>query len=177
MAEARWRMRGFWQQSAASESPVRCKDKDGLAAERCGSAPWRNVLSVVRKSRNSSGGLYRCRRRSAHDRRRIHAVRFLMNTLLAHPIPSLIHAFPAKPSLGTLGSHAVFVSLRSPSLAIRGYRRGTITALNLLAPVQSCFSKLLAAGTLIRHVSKIAPCLVCASSRTVLFPDAEQRQG
>jgi hypothetical protein len=43
---------------------------------------------------------------------------------------------------------AVFVSLRSPSLAIRGYRRGTITALNLLAPVQSCFSKLLAAGTL-----------------------------
>jgi hypothetical protein len=43
---------------------------------------------------------------------------------------------------------AVFVSLRSPSLAIRGYRRGTITALNLSAPVQSCFSKLLAAGTL-----------------------------
>jgi hypothetical protein len=34
------------------------------------------------------------------------------------------------------------------SLAIRGYQRGTITALNLLAPVQSCFSKLLAAGTL-----------------------------
>src|ERR1700692_590860 len=43
---------------------------------------------------------------------------------------------------------AVSVSQRSPSLAIRGYRRGTITALNLLAPVQSCFSKLLAAGTL-----------------------------
>ena len=32
-------------------------------------------------------------------------MRFLMNTLLAHPIPSLIHAFPAKPSLDTLGSH------------------------------------------------------------------------
>jgi hypothetical protein len=30
-------------------------------------------------------------------------VRFLMNTLLAHPIPSLIDAFPAKPSLDTLG--------------------------------------------------------------------------
>jgi hypothetical protein len=43
---------------------------------------------------------------------------------------------------------AVFMSLRSPSLAIRGYRRGTITAPNLLAPVQSCFSKLLAVGTL-----------------------------
>ena len=38
---------------------------------------------------------------------------------------------------------AVFVSLRGPSLAIRGYRRGTITALYLLAPAQSCFSKLL----------------------------------
>src|SRR6266403_5106261 len=71
---------------------------------------------------------------------------------------------------------AVFVFLRGTSLAIRGYRRGTITTLNLLAPVQSCFSKLLAAGTL-RYPSKIAPCLVCASSRTVLFPDAEQRQG
>jgi hypothetical protein len=32
-------------------------------------------------------------------------VRFLMNALLAHPIPSLIHAFPAKNSLVTLGSH------------------------------------------------------------------------
>ena len=31
-------------------------------------------------------------------------MRFLMNTLLAHPIPRLIHAFPAKPSLDTLGS-------------------------------------------------------------------------
>jgi hypothetical protein len=66
--------------------------------------------------------------------------------------------------------------LPSPALAIRGYWRGTITALNLLASVQSCFSKLLAAGML-RYASKIAPCLVCASSRTVLFPDAEQRQG
>ena len=35
---------------------------------------------------------------------------------------------------------AVFVCLRGHSLAIRGYRRGTITAPNLLAPVQSCFS-------------------------------------
>ena len=71
---------------------------------------------------------------------------------------------------------AVFAFLRGTSLAIRGYRRGTITTLNLFAPVQSCFSKLLAAATL-RYASKIAPCLVCASSRTVLFPDAEQRQG
>src|ERR1700738_38488 len=71
-----------------------------------------------------------------------------MNTLLAHPIPSLIHASPAKNSLVTLGSHRCLRVPASPSLAIRGYRRGTTTALNLLAPVQSCFSKLLAAGTL-----------------------------
>jgi hypothetical protein len=31
-------------------------------------------------------------------------MRFLMNTLPAHPIPRLIHAFPAKPSLDTLDS-------------------------------------------------------------------------
>ena len=31
-------------------------------------------------------------------------MRFLMNTLLAHPILRLIHAFPAKPSLDTLAS-------------------------------------------------------------------------
>ena len=64
--------------------------------------------------------------------------------------------------------------LRSPALAIRGYWRGTITALNLLAPVQSCFSKLLAHP---RYASKIAPCLVCASSPAVLFPDALATSG
>jgi hypothetical protein len=75
------------------------------AAERCGSALWPNVLSVVRKSRNSSGGLYRCRRRSAHDRRRTNAVRFLMNTLLVTPNTELDSCISSKPSLGTLGSH------------------------------------------------------------------------
>ena len=74
------------------------------ASEHCGSALWRNVLSIVRKSRNSSSGLHRCRRRSAHGPRRTNPMRFLMNTLLAHPIPRLIHAFPAKPSMDTLGS-------------------------------------------------------------------------
>ena len=89
------------------------------ASERCGSALWRNVLSIVRKSRNSSGGLYRCRRRSAHDRRLANAMRFLMKTLLARPASRLIHAFrqkplwirstaplsscPGKPGLGHLG--------------------------------------------------------------------------
>ena len=61
-------------------------------------------LSLVRKNRNSSGGLYRCRRRSAYDRRRTNALRFLMKTLLARPASRLIHAFPAKPSMDTLGS-------------------------------------------------------------------------
>ena len=61
-------------------------------------------MSVVRKSRDSSGGLYRCQRRSAHDGRRTNAMRFLMKTLLARPASRLIHAFPAKPSTDTLGS-------------------------------------------------------------------------
>ena len=118
------------------------------AAEHCGSALWPNVLSVVRKSRNSSGGLFRCRRRSAHDRRRTNAVRFLMNALLAHPIPSLIHAFPAKPSLGTLSSHRCLrvpakPLCRDPRLpAWHTYSSQSFGASSIL------FSKLLAAGTL-----------------------------
>src|SRR6201984_2485951 len=56
-----------------------------------------------------------------------------------------MHAFRQKPFLDMLGlSLLSSCPLRSPALAIRGYWRGTITALNLLAPVQSCFSKLLA---------------------------------
>src|SRR5258708_23726636 len=96
-----------------------------------------------------------------------------MNTLLAHPIPSLIHAFPAKHLWVTLGSHRCLVSLRSSSLAIRGYRRGTITALNLLAPVQSRFSKLLAAGTLTQDThpkalpASSAPHRACYFSQTL----------
>jgi hypothetical protein len=62
------------------------------ASERCGSALWRNVLSIVRKSRNSAGGLYRCRRRSAHDRRLANAMRFLMKILRARQASRLIHA-------------------------------------------------------------------------------------
>src|SRR5271165_5902084 len=69
----------------------------GSPTKRCGSALWRNVLSIVRKSWNSSGGLYRCRRRSAHNRRRTNAVRFLMKTLRARPASRLIHAFRQKP--------------------------------------------------------------------------------
>ena len=77
-------------------------------------------MSVVRKSRNSSGGIYRCHGPSAHDGRRTKAMRFLMNTLLAHPIPRLIHAFPAKNFLGTLGSHRC---LRVPAKPLSRDRR------------------------------------------------------
>ena len=98
----------------------------------------------MRKSRNSSSGLCRCRRRSAYDRRRTNAMRFLMNTLLAHPIPRLIHAFRKTLSGYARAAPLSSCPLRSPALAIRGHWRGTITALNPLAPVLSCFSKLLA---------------------------------
>jgi hypothetical protein len=94
---------------------------------------------LVRKSRNSSGGLYRCRRRSAHDRRRTNAVRFLMNTLIAHPIPLLMHVFRQNPLWTCSGSPRLSsCPLRTPALTIRAYWRGAITALNLLAPIQSC---------------------------------------
>ena len=80
-----------------------------------------NVLSFVRKNRNSSGGLYRCRRRSAHDRHRTNAMRFLMKTLRAHPIPRLMHAFRQNPLWIRWALAAVFVSSvktrsRHPSL-------------------------------------------------------------
>ena len=110
------------------------------AAERCGKI---DVLSVVRKSRNSSGGFYRCRRRSAHDRSRTNAMRFLMNTLLALSVPQSIHAFWQNSLWMRSGVLLSSCPLRSLAPAIRGYWRGKITALGLLAPVQSSVSKLL----------------------------------
>jgi hypothetical protein len=125
-----------------------------------------NVLSVVRKNRNSSGGLYRCRRHSAHDRRRTNAMRFLMKVLMLRPAPRLMNAFRQNLS--------GYARALAAALAIRGYSRGAITALNLLAPVQSCFSKLLARQYM--HPNSL-PAFIYASSPTVLSPDAEQRQG
>ena len=81
------------------------------AAERYGQI---DVLSVVRKSRNSSGGFYRCRRRSAHDRSRTNAMRFLMNTLLALISIAVDSCVLAKLSLDALGTAAVFVSSAKP---------------------------------------------------------------
>src|ERR1700746_589070 len=101
------------------------------ASERCRSALWRNVLSIVRKSRYSSSDLYRCRRRSAYDPHRTNAGRFLMKTIVIRLPPRLIHSFRQNLSGCAWPLAAVFVSLPKPALAIRGYWRGTITALNL----------------------------------------------
>ena len=92
------------------------------AAERCRQT---DVLSLVRKSRNSSGGLYRCRGRSAHDRRRTNAMRFLMKTFLARPASRLIHAFRQNPLWIRSGCAAVFVSPAKPGLGRLGDWRST----------------------------------------------------
>ena len=110
------------------------------AAERCRQT---DVLSVVRKSRNSSGGLYRCRRRSAHDRRRTNAMRFLMKTLRARPASRLIHAFRQNPLWMRSGRAAVFVSSAKPGLGIWVTGAAQIELIDLLGRAQSCFSNLL----------------------------------
>src|SRR5271169_4359209 len=70
------------------------------------------------------------------------------------PNTALDACVPAKPSLDTLGLLPLSsCPLRRPALAIRAYWRGAITALNLLAPVQSCFSKLRARHICIRNPS------------------------
>ena len=90
------------------------------ASERCGSALWRNVLSIVRKSRNSSGGLYRCRGRSAHDRRRTNAMRFLMKTFVVRPAPRLIHPLRQNPLWMRSGPVAAFAPSAKPRLGHLG---------------------------------------------------------
>src|SRR5215475_12019773 len=98
------------------------------ASERCGSALWRNVLSLVRKNRNPSGGLYRCRRRSARDWRRTNARRFLMKALMLRPAPRLMHAFRQNP-LGLSGYTAFFVSSAKPCLGHLGVIRAAYIGL------------------------------------------------
>ena len=121
-----------------------------------------------------TSGLYRCRRRSAHDRRRTNALRFLMNTLLAHPIPTLMHAFRQTLSGYARALAVVFVSSaktrsRHPSLlAWDNYSSQPFGASSIL---------LLKAAGMLKYASKIVPHLVCASSRTVLFPDALATSG
>jgi hypothetical protein len=64
--------------------------------------------------------------------------------------------------------------LRSPALAIRGYwRRHNYGSQSFGASSILLFK---AAGTAM-YASKIPPAVVYAPSRTLLFPDADQRQG
>src|SRR5258708_33312635 len=80
---------------------------------------------------------------------------FLMNTLLAHPIPRLIHAFPAKPSMDTLGSRRC---LRVPCEAPLSPSEVTgVSQLQLSTFGASSILLFKAAGTVI-YASKIAPC-------------------
>jgi hypothetical protein len=97
-------------------------------------------------------------------------MRFLMNTLLAL-IQHRSRFMRSDKTLSQCARALLLSSCRLRSLApgIRGYWRGTITALGLLAPVQSCFSKL----PLRQYTHpKSLPAVVCTPSLTVLFPYA-----
>ncbi len=85
-----------------------------------------------------------------------------------------MHAFRQNPLWIRSGSRRCLRVLYEAPSRIRAYWRGAITALNRLAPGQSCFSKLLARQD--TH-PKSLPASICIPSQTVLFPDAEQRQG
>ena len=94
-----------------------------------------------------------------------------MNTLLALSAPQSIHAFQQNSLWMRWGYAGVFAAVceawLSPS-EVTDEQRSTFRK------VQSCFSKLLARQD--TH-PKSLPAVICAPSRTVLFPDAEQRQG
>jgi hypothetical protein len=132
------------------------------------------VLSVVRKSRNSSGGFYRCRRRSAHDRSRTNAMRFLMNTLLALISTAVDSCVLAKLSLDALGRAAVFVSSAKP-----GSRHPGLLARHNYSSRSFGTSSIQLSKLLLRQYThpKSLPAVVCTPSLTVLFPYVKQLRG
>ena len=101
-------------------------------------------------------------------------MRFLMKTIVVRPPSRLIHAFRQNLSGCAWALAAVFVSLAKPRsrhprlLAWHNYSSQPFGASSILL--------FKAAGTAI-YTSKIPPAVVCVPSRTLLFPDAEQRQG
>ena len=101
-------------------------------------------------------------------------MRFLMNTLLALISTAVDSCVLAKLSLDALGRAAVFVSSaktrsRHPSLlAWRNYSSRPFGASSILL--------LKAAGTAYMH-PKSLPAVISAPPQTVLFPDADPRQG
>ena len=94
-----------------------------------------------------------------------------MNTLLALSAPQSIHAFQQNSLWMRWGYAGVFAAVceawLSPSEVTDEQR-------SPFRKVQSCFSKLLAPQD--TH-PKSLPAVIRVPSRTVLFPDAEQRQG
>jgi hypothetical protein len=82
---------------------------------------------------------------------------FLMKTILVRPPPRLIHAFRQNLSGCARALAAVFVSSAKPARAIQSYWRNTITALGLLAPVQSCFWKAAAMATYSSEIPHYPP--------------------
>ena len=97
-----------------------------------------------------------------------------MNTLLALSAPQSINAFQQNSLWMRLGYASVFVPSAKPgSRHPRLLMRHNYSA-RTFRKVQSCFSKLLARQD---TRPKFLPAVICAPSRTVLFPDAKQRQG
>ena len=151
--------------SVISKQPARSSNAvaapGASAAKRCRSALWRKVLSLVRKSRNSSGGLYRCRRRSAHDRRRTNAMRFLMKNHPGTPNTALDSCVPAKTFWMRSGPAAVFAPSAKPRLghlgncpsanrAHRPFRKSSILLLKAVAAA--------IIGSVVRNRQMVAAC-------------------
>src|ERR1700752_2833520 len=101
-------------------------------------------------------------------------MRFPMKPLLARQASRLIHAFRQNLFGCAWALAAVFVSLAKPRsrhprlLARHNYSSQSFGASSILL--------FKAAGTPI-YASKIPHAVVCAPSRTLLFPDADPRQG
>jgi hypothetical protein len=98
-----------------------------------------------------------------------------MNTLLARPASRLIHAFPAKPSLDTLGSRRC---LRVPCEAPLSPSEVTAVSQLQLSIFWRQFNPAFQSRWHGKSTHpKSLPALVYAPSRTVLFPYVGPRQG
>jgi hypothetical protein len=94
-----------------------------------------------------------------------------MNTLLAISAPQSIHAFQQNSLWMRLGYPGVFAASAKPGSC---HLSLLMNSARTFRKVQSCFSKPLARQD--THPKSHAA-VICAPSRTILFPDAEQRQG
>ena len=142
------------------------------------SAPHRrqqtDLLPGVRKTRNSAGSLYRRRRRSAHDRHRSNALRFLMNTLMAISSTAVHSCVPAKTFWMRSGPAAVFAPSAKPRL---GHLSNCLSANRAHRPFRKSSIPLLKAVAAAIRALQISPrpSLHLIAQRT--FPIHEPRQG